>query len=346
MTSKQIEELVALVSDQWDLPRLRTFAKDSFEIDLDREAPGVPMRFAALKLVDILRSASPRPRDDDLLAELRREGNARIRALVDEILRPAYFPPGEAHDAVVLGQRAFIDRDDLRSNIRAFTEPDVHTTHVLLIRGGPATGKTYSRHYLDHVARVRAGATLQRLSLNGLLTPRELIEEVFALVGLDASALPPMVDDPQLARVRPLLTAFRGQIPEMDGDRFWLVIDDLNHPNVIPAMKDAAYALAQAVEEIKPQRLWLALLGYNEPVADDTLRLVAEEDARFPNPAQVAEHFRVMASQSTRPLGRKSALRMSEVLFSRYPTLDKAAMIDLTPLVEQIGAKLREGKRP
>jgi hypothetical protein len=74
---------------------------------------------------------------------------------------------------------------------------------------------------------------------------------------------------------------------------------------------------------------------------------VAQEDAQFPNAALLAEHFKVMAAAGPPPpLEDDQALEYAELLLSRYPELNKEAMSDLTPRVEEMGEKLRNGERP
>jgi hypothetical protein len=218
---------------------------------------------------------------------------------------------------------------------------------VLVVRGEEPCGKSYTWEFLRHLAGATVGAEAQRLRLGRTgYTPREVVEEAFRLLRLDKTDLPPMTDDPQLARIEPLITEFKGQLPEMKGQRYWLVIDDLNDPDVLPAAVETAFALAQAVEETKPDRLWIALLGYNVPITDAELRWVAQDDSTFPDPECVARHFRSLSETSPNPVTAERALEIAKVLFSAYAQLDKAAMIELTPKLEQIGEKLRDGQQP
>jgi hypothetical protein len=342
LDAADIEELVAVVGNAWNPQRLGLFARD-LGVDLDKEAPSATMKVAVRTLVRLMREDR---REEEFLAALQSEGNQAIKTVVAELERPDYFSPsGDKHDAIVLGRRAFVDRDDLRDRIRAFTQPDAYSTHMLVVRGREACGKSYSWYFLDHLART-SGATPQTVSLKGLETPRELVEEVFAVLDLDQSKLPAMADAPQRARMRPLVAAFKGQIRRMAGDRYWLVFDDVNDPDVEPPVDDAAFALAEVVEETRPERLWVALLGYNSPIAGEKLRLIAQDDPQFPDPDCLAKHFELLAAASTNPLAAERAREVAEVLFSEFPVLDKAAMTALTPKIERMGEKLRRGEQP
>ena len=346
LTGSQIAKLVGELDQHWDLPALTLLASD-LDVNLGNVAPGRPMKEAALALVTHLNASMP-PRDAELLEKLRVTGNAPLKAVAAELLAPGFFSPtDDPHDAILLGRTAFVDRGNLRDELREFTNPSPYTTRVLLVRGNEPCGKSYTWEFLRHLALATVGAKAQRLRLRGAgYTPRQVVDETFGLLRLDKSGLPSMTDDPQLARVEPLITEFKGQLAAMGQQRYWLVIDDLNDPSVLPAVAETAFALAQAVEEIKPDQLWVALLGYNAPISDAELRYVAQDDPRFPSPDGVAKYFRCIAEASPKPLTAQRALEIATVLFSKYAQLDKAAMIELTPVLEEMGEKLKLGEQP
>ena len=91
-----------------------------------------------------------------------------------------------------------------------------------------------------------------------------------------------MADEPQLARIHPLINSLMGQVVHLKR-RYWLAIDDINDPAVTPPIRDVLYAIACSVEDDRPENLWLALLGYNSLITDSELRWVAQDDARFPD---------------------------------------------------------------
>jgi hypothetical protein len=111
-------------------------------------------------------------------------------------------------------------------------------------------------------------------------------------------------------------------------------------------VRETAYALAYAVEDIKPGNLWVALLGYNDVFDESALRYVARDDAEFPSPQYVATHLELISKKSSAPLNSDEATEIASLLFSKYPTLDKEAMMKLTVDVETIGQKLERGLRP
>jgi hypothetical protein len=171
------------------------------------------------------------------------------------------------------------------------------------------------------------------------------MEQVFLLLDLDQSVLPQLTDDPQLARIEPLINAFIGKLPSIK-NRIWLVVDDLNEPDVTPAIRDTALAMARAVELQKPENLWLALLGYNAEIQDPDLLRAAVDHAEFPNAKFVADHLVLVAGASPVPLTAQRAKEIADLLFVKYPGRDKVSMTKMTLEIERLGEKLKAGQQP
>lgn len=349
LTEDQINQLADELDQQSDDVRLQLIATD-LGVNWANLTSGVtPFQARAATLIRHFNGQLP-PRDAELLEMVRTRGNARLRAVTAQLMAPTYYSPtGDAHDAIILGRTAFIARPDLRSRIRDFTTGvNNFTTRMLVVRGNTPGGKSYTWEYLKHLAFATVGALPIRHRLKGkgeAYTPRHLFDDVFRLLDLDTSALPPLSDDPQLARLDALLATFKGKILGLTR-RFWLVIDDLNDPTVTPAVREAAFAIAQAAEELKPERLWIALLGYNETIADPELRYIAQDDAEYPTSAFIAQHLQDLSNSSPNPLMGNRATEIADLLFQKYETLDKAGMIELTATVERMGAMLRQGQQP
>lgn len=348
LTEPQIQELADELDAQCDDAKLQLISTD-LGINWANLTGGVqPFRERALKLVRHLKGAFP-PRDGELLEMLRTRGNSQLKALAARLMAPNYFPPnGDPHNAILLGRTAFIARQKLRTAMRDFTTGANHlSTRVLVVRGNVPCGKTYTWEYLRHLA-LGVGAQPLRLRLQGRgesYSPRHLFEDVFGLLDIDAAALPPLPDGPQLARLEALLAAFKGKIVGLKR-RSWLVIDDLNDVVVTQAVQEAAFAIAQAAEELKPQHLWVALLGYNTMIVDPELRFIAEDDPEFPTPNSVAQHLKAVSAAGPNPLQDARATEIAALLFQKHAALDKAAMIRLTVDVEKLGERLRAGQQP
>lgn len=345
LTGPQVTALAMAFDAHWNHPNLVMFAS-RLNINLDNIAPTGRLKDRAIVLINTMNSASP-PRDRELLELLRLQNNAALTAIADELLTPTFYSPtGLPLDAVILGQSAFINRDNLRQVLRSFVIPTSYSTRVLIVRGGQQSGKSYSWEFLRHLAVSSAGASAQRLRLQDRgYTPKQILEQAALLIQLDLRKLPPLTDDPQLSRIDPLINWFKGELSIMQRP-YWLVIDDLNDPSVTPAMRDMAYALAYCVEEVKAPNLWIALLGYNFPINEPDLRHTAQDDAEFPSPFSIAKHLECVAQQSQNPLPPTRAREIADLLFTKFPTLDKENMIKMTALVETMGEKLKRGLQP
>lgn len=341
----QIVRLAEEIEAQSSVSNL-TLQADGLGVNLPNIAPGLTLRESAIKLLDHLNSQVP-PRTDEFLQLLANGPNARLKTAAIELLTPNFYSPtGDPHGAILLGRTAFVARDDLRSRLYEFTKYSPSTTRVLVIRGDKPGGKSYSWQFLRHLASV-SGAYAVTLRLKGTsYTPRELFEQVFLLLGLNRAEIPTLTDDPQLTKIDPYINAFKGQLSNLTR-RYWLVIDDINEKTVTPPVLNALYAIAYSVEDLKPTNLWIALIGYNLPIADPDLRFIADDYAEFPTADLVGKHLELVAARGPRPLNTVRAQEIANLLFSKFPNpLDKEAMIKLTRLVESAGEKLERGLQP
>lgn len=345
LTSHQIDALASAIEADWSFAGLTMFAKDYWQIDPGNLAPNARLKVQAREFITELNSRLP-PGDRDLLVKLRDcSGVPALASIATNLLAPSYLSPtDDPHDAILLGKAAFVDRAVLRDHLREFTNPSPNTTRVLIIRGDGPCGKSYSWSFLRHLAKVSVGAEATRVQLAemGFMRPKELMEDIFLKLGFDLDKLPPMADEPQLARITPLISAFINQARRM-ADRYWLVIDDINDPSVTPAIRDTAYAIARSVEKEGPTNLWVILIGYNVPITDAELRLIKQDDARFPDAELLAQHFQFIATAGGRPITPQRARGYADDILGAVSDLTKAAMISLTPIIESVGESLRLG---
>lgn len=229
-----------------------------------------------------------------------------------------------------------------------FIDPQPTTTHVLIVQGGnDPSGKSYSFGFLQHLAFQAVNALATRLSAIEVPSALEMMRRVLEQLALPTDALVLPADSPQSARaIESLIPIFKGQIRRLTTP-IWLVLDDLNDPNVLPEVREAAYAMAKAVEEERPAFLWIVLLGYNDQIVDDVLRFAAIEDAEFFSSALAAEFVDVVAKASAVTLQADRAQEIADLLFQKHkPTKNKAGMKMLTMDLEKTAAMLRKGLQP
>jgi hypothetical protein len=347
LTDRQISEFARVIDSKMSLPGLVQLA-DEIGVDLNNLAPDGSVKTRAEAFLKAINSER-RPRDRELLDLIVRKGDNEISPTIKnsaaELLKPSYFPPADPHAAALLGRTGFFGRDPLRQRVREFTNHSDYTTRVLIVRGAKPGGKTYSWEFLRHLATV-AGAEPMRLRLkkSETHTPRELVERVAQLLGLDVSTIPKLADNPQNMRMGALRDWFQRQLVKLDRS-YWLIIDDLNDEKILPEARLCAYMLAEVVEEKKPDKLWIALLGYNEPITNNDMRWRAEDDATFPTAAMLARHFVALAPEGMQ-LSFDEALGYANLLYPDTGELDSEAMSGRTSSAEKMAEKLRLGLRP
>lgn len=346
LTGAQVSELAKEIDEQWTAEQFGMFLRDELDIDVSKLA-GRNVKERVVELIKELTRPIP-TRDGELLEKLEAVGNRRLKNVASTLLRPEYFSPtSDPHDAILLGEEAFVDRGELRRKLRTFTNPSRYTTRVLIIRGDEPCGKSYSWSFLRHLASTSSvGAKAVHVPLRGTgYTPGELFEYLFRRLGLSVDVLPPMRDNPQHARVNPLLGAFMSQVDKLQ-QRYWLVIDDINDPDVTPEIRETVYAIASHVEDDLSENLWIALLGYNQRISDPRLQRAAQDDAQFPDAELLAQHFKLIADHGGKPLPVEEARAYARLVLADFPVLNKEAMTELTPIIERMGRKLRAGERP
>jgi hypothetical protein len=343
LNGPQTTELVDAIAGVLLPDALDLLAQD-LGIDLDKEGAPHSLKERAFVLILALGKPVP-PRHADLLERLSHHPNAILRNKAMELLRPSYFPGGDPRNAILLGRKSFYARPGLRDRVSEFLNPSSLSSRILIVSGQGPGGKSYSYEFLHHLAGT-IGARALRLRLKGTnYTPREFLEQVYQLLRFDPSTIRTRVDNPQLTKIDYMINGFKGLLSTLT-NRMWLIVDDLNEPDVTPEVRGAAYAVAAAVEELKPDNLWIVLLGYNETIVDPDLRYLRPEVAEFPRPDLVARDFMLISQHTSNPLTDERSLEIATVLFSKFPTIDKNAMFQLADDVHTIGEKLMQGVHP
>lgn len=350
---QQVAKLAEIITETWNEGALTQLASDHLDVDLSALSLRTTFSERAHALITHFTTASPRG-DRRLLQALRDHGNASVGALARQYLadEPFFSPTDQPYEAIVIRRSAFVDRRDLREELAAFANARPWTG-VLVVSGTGTCGKSYTWELLRHVAAY-ANVTpimlrcLDRFDQPRYSEPRELVEAVFRVLGLKPDdSLPSRIDDPQPARTVPdLVDAFVGHLPALPRP-CWLVIDNLDHPALPSIVRETALELAKAVETHQPDRLWLALLGYDEAFGDGfDLNQVVRDDARFPSVEDLAEHLTHLAKAGGHPPEPDQARQWAAALVTKYPGETKAERMVLTRAIEDMGKKILSGDRP
>lgn len=270
---------------------------------------------------------------DELLQAL--QGNQQNRnedllALLDRLLGATGDPIG----ALSIGNVPFVDRDVLRGDIGQFVKPSQYTPRVLAIRGGPATGKTHTWHYLSHLGRsVEANTVWCDLKAVGSYdSPDPLASYLATLTGVAAHEMR-VTGDVVLAKratklAENLLTALRKR-PECS----WIVIDSIDECEPECPARDFIDGLVVNLHEYQgPHRnIWLFLLGY-EPtrLKAEVATRVRQEPLRQIDRADVDQYIELLALHLGSSLDQDSRKRLvTYVMDDLVPPVDHEGMSGL-----------------
>ena len=201
-------------------------------------------------------------------------------------------------ERLMVGERLVVDREAYRGHIARLAR-DGALLKVLLVRGSPRTGKTWSRHLFERAARDR-GADVVYLRPLMVPTVDDVIRKLFEV--LHAPAEIPPEDTSKDAWYRTV--CFRlPALAERRGRPLWIAVDDLGPgPDGITPLADAQIRaffdqLALTLEDPSANR-WLRLLLIHYPDGDEPTRWnedVWAEDLARPEEvtaADVADVFR------------------------------------------------------
>lgn len=219
----------------WHLPEARRLRTLLFQI-----IPAIPRidmlyRSAAPNLPPIALAAAPDVVWKDALDELAR--NRALRGLCDVLLqtseaqnnadfRGAIQAVIDAKEAVVAGivdDLFILDRVSLRDQKLTLLESDASAVKVLLVRGGPGSGKSYTHHLFERRAQAQ-GALVVYVDRDLIATVDELILQLFsALESSDKIPPRPTTDDAWYRAVCIKLA----EVAAIKRRQLWLAVDDL-----------------------------------------------------------------------------------------------------------------------
>ena len=114
LTGAQVSWLANELDQAWSAEKLGMFVSDELDIDFGKLAPGKDLKERVVELFKVLTRDLPM-RDGELLEKLEIGGNERLKNAARKLRQPSYFSPTtDPHDAILLGDEAFVDRGELR----------------------------------------------------------------------------------------------------------------------------------------------------------------------------------------------------------------------------------------
>ena len=119
------------------------------------------------------------------------------------------------------------------------------------------------------------------------------MEAVRLVLGLTRDNWPPLTDTPQDSQIaKQLASWFVGELPNII-QPVWLVIDDLNGTMPTKETLELVEDLAERIEELHPDNLWLIVIGLKRDVPDGQYML--QDRANSPDRPEVHRYFESLA---------------------------------------------------
>lgn len=253
------------------------------------------------------------------------------------------------------GTEAFVDREDLRKELRSFVA-NPHTA-VLVVDGEPDSGRSYTYTFIRHIGQHHRFRPV-RVILDPASTAVRVLGQLAAFVEAD-SALSP-ARSPVLSPAPPGTSGLNDLLPTRysavlrvvreatDPEApVWFVLDDCDRLDPGSDVWELIGQLARAVSEYEPkpgeQPPRLVLLGYSEaarPLPHDLRNSIQRDRARVAGPAEL-EAFFTRCFQEVPPPVRFRDLGPQE----REAALAELAQVALTEVLHAVGEP-REGAAP
>lgn len=151
-----------------------------------------------------------------------------IQALIDAI--------DPIPQIVLSGGQLFMDRSKLRTELGRLAERNP-AVHMLLVRGGADSGKSWTRHMVMDVASV-VGEECIYLFEGLVSSVEDVIDELFTALG-DSQAVPPQLETEEAWFKKVCLKL--QETAKKQGKRLWIIADDLGvgaqGPRIDPRVK-------------------------------------------------------------------------------------------------------------
>jgi hypothetical protein len=206
------------------------------------------------------------------------EGVAKmVLAYLDESSPlPWYEPPHPVRTCLIGTDKALVDRVDLRDYVRELMVSEGPRT--LVVRGGPGSGRSYSREFISFVEGKSRAFNVAYVPLsNPGLTPLQLLRKIAIRTGLleRIKVLDNEQQDEQAMRENDDLCAWLFTELKDSEKPWWLIIDGIDQVGLPADTYDLMMKIVQEAEMNEPLRV--ILLACSEPLPPRVQRVRVEE---------------------------------------------------------------------
>lgn len=192
-------------------------------------------------------------------------------------------PPADPFSAYRLVDALFLDRRELRMSLRAIESGG--NRPVIVVRGPPRTGKTYTHELIRYVA-FHLKHSVRRVDIR---QPPEVGQEPAMLVRTILLRMGIKYDPPPYERVNQLLDWVVGQLGQLSST-WWIVIHNFESSGVSQDVRGFLMGLVDQVSTGLPN-VRLALLDYDEAILPPFLDHVRVDTTRPIERGDMVEFF-------------------------------------------------------
>lgn len=323
---------------------LKMFADEELGLNL-KELGGDDLPDRAYELVRHIEESG---RMHDLLdAAERVSDNATLRAAVENARQALLTPvPGAAGEVAedpyqtcfVHGNRAFIDRAELRDALRRLAKPKPDAA-ALKVTGDPRTGKSYSFRLIEYIVQQEGGrfALIDLREQGATFKPDALVRSVLRQIGRNSrtESIPPY--EPPAARwIVELREFLAGEIQDME-QRCWIVVDGVYEDVVSSETLDLIKGLVTIADQYHvPMRV--VLLDCPEQMPPDIEPYIEKENLTTLDAARA----RVLLGQFFTDWARYEQRRLTEEHIAVLVDKTMSLVPDGPEFLARLGLSVRE----
>ncbi|HEU5469084.1 MAG TPA: hypothetical protein VFV67_00410 [Actinophytocola sp.] len=251
----------------------------------------------------LTRDAFDAGRLEDLVRAVRARVPAAASALDRVLTAPAasapWYTPLERHMSMLVGpgcRRALIDRAGLRRAVLRMLQEDYP---ILAITGGPGSGKSYSRHLIQHIV-TNPTLTCDFVAIDiendwyDDVRAADLVRALASRLGL--ASIDFSADHVEQSRaVRELVHQLVGRFRTLPARLRWIFIDGLDRPWVRPCVHIAVAQLAKEVESGQLRDTRLVVTGHPGDFCPEVLDVLLVEQLTGLTEHHLREFFHEIA---------------------------------------------------
>jgi hypothetical protein len=284
---------------------------------------------AAMLWPALTRDAADAGKLESLIREVRAEVPAAAvdldRILSAQAPSTNWYLCADRHSSMLVGpgaRRAMLDRTQLRRSLVRMVKEDYP---ILAIVGKAGSGKTYSRHLIQHIV----GDTFVLIDVEhdwyDKVTAVDLIRTLAVRIGItDDIKVDPFVEESRAARE--LVHQLVGRCRALPPEKRWVFIDGLDRTSVDPSVHTAVAQIAKEIEAGQLRDMRLIVTGHPGDFAPDVLEVLLVESL-----ADITEHdlrhfFRHIADVVGHPLSDSELIDLVDEVMAEARLTDLHAL--------------------